>query len=105
MVNKKSKLIMRVLPMLIASAYAGVALAEDKVEEVVVTAQKRKEKLSEVPISISAISGAQLETRGIEGRQPECACAEPDVQAESRQRTDLHRGTAGQRDRSAGDLG
>ena len=67
MVNKRSKLIMRVLPMLIASAYAGVAMAEDKVEEVVVTAQKRKEKLSEVPISISAISGAQLETRGIEG--------------------------------------
>ena len=67
MVNKRSKLIMRVLPMLIASAYASVALAEDKVEEVVVTAQKRKEKLSEVPISITAISGAQLETRGIEG--------------------------------------
>jgi iron complex outermembrane receptor protein len=67
MVNKKSKLMMRVLPMLIASAYAGVALAEDKIEEVVVTAQKRKEKLSEVPISITAISGAQLETRGIEG--------------------------------------
>ena len=41
MVNKRSKLIMRVLPMLIASAYASVALAEDKVEEVVVTAQKR----------------------------------------------------------------
>jgi iron complex outermembrane receptor protein len=67
MVNKNSKLMMRVLPMLIASVYAGVALAEDKVEEVVVTAQKRKEKLSEVPISITAISGAQLETRGIEG--------------------------------------
>ncbi len=33
-------------------------------EEVVVTAQKREERLREVPISISAVSGAQLERQG-----------------------------------------
>ncbi len=57
----------RVLPMLIASAYASGAMAQEKIEEVLVTAQKRSEKLQEVPISITAISGAQLENRGIEG--------------------------------------
>jgi len=36
-------------------------------EEVVVTAQKRQEKLQDVPLSVTAITGAQLETRGIEG--------------------------------------
>jgi iron complex outermembrane recepter protein len=34
-------------------------------EEVVVTATKREERLSDVPISITALSGAQLEEKGI----------------------------------------
>lgn len=67
MANKNGKLALRVLPMLIASACASGALAQEKIEEVIVTAQKRQEKLQDVPISISAIGGAQLETRGIEG--------------------------------------
>jgi len=68
MPNRNRKLLaLRVLPVLIAAAYTSGAVAQEKIEEVVVTAQKRKEKLQDVPISISAIGGAQLETRGIEG--------------------------------------
>src|SRR5690606_13835321 len=33
--------------------------------DIVVTAQKREEKLQEVPISITALGSAQLETRGV----------------------------------------
>ncbi|HQR03144.1 MAG: TonB-dependent receptor [Proteobacteria bacterium] len=62
-----SKQVLRVLPVLIAAAYAGGAAAAEVLEEVVVTAQKREQKLQDVPISITAISGAQLENRGIEG--------------------------------------
>ncbi|HQR04551.1 MAG: TonB-dependent receptor [Proteobacteria bacterium] len=51
-----------------ALAQAGTAFADDPfaIEEVVVTAQKRAEKLQDVPIAISAISGAQLDDRGIQ---------------------------------------
>ncbi|HEX2818163.1 MAG TPA: hypothetical protein VHN39_17350, partial [Phenylobacterium sp.] len=36
-----------------------------QVEELVVTAQKREEKLQDVPMSVNAISGAQLAAKGI----------------------------------------
>jgi outer membrane receptor protein involved in Fe transport len=36
-----------------------------KLEEVIVTAEKRAERLSDVPISITALSGSQLERQGI----------------------------------------
>ena len=67
MTMKKYKLAARILPVMIAAAYAGNAMAQEVVEEIVVTAQKRKEKLQEVPFAISAISGAAIENRGIEG--------------------------------------
>jgi iron complex outermembrane recepter protein len=44
---------------------APAAVDDGKLEEIVVTAEKRKERLSDVPISITALSGAQLEQRGI----------------------------------------
>ena len=66
MAINKHKWAVRVLPMLIASAYASGAVAQEKIEEVLVTAQKRQERLQDVPISISTISGAQLENRGIQ---------------------------------------
>lgn len=65
--KKKYDFLLRVIPGLIAATYAGSALSQSQVEEVIVTVQKRQEKLQEVPLSITAISGAQLETRGIEG--------------------------------------
>jgi iron complex outermembrane receptor protein len=61
------KYTVRTLPLLLAAAYAGGAFAQSQIEEVIVTAQKRQEKLQDVPLSVTAISGAQLETRGIEG--------------------------------------
>src|SRR5688500_6539442 len=53
--------------MLLASVGTG-AYAQEKsrmLEEVVVTAQKRQENLQDVPIAITAISGAELEAKGI----------------------------------------
>ncbi|MBV6415997.1 MAG: Pesticin receptor [Steroidobacteraceae bacterium] len=54
------------------AAYTGAAFGQSQdqpkavaLEEVVVTAQKREEKLQEVPLSITAVGAAELETRGI----------------------------------------
>lgn len=53
--------------------YSNAAVAQDEgassggfLEEVVVTARKREENIQDVPISISAHSGSQLESLGIE---------------------------------------
>lgn len=44
----------------------GVAMAqENEVETVVVTAQKRAEDIQDVPMSVSAVSGDQIEKRGV----------------------------------------
>ncbi|UTA48859.1 TonB-dependent receptor [Simiduia sp. 21SJ11W-1] len=54
------------LPLSIASALSVATHAQDLVlEEVVVTAQKRVEKLQDVPISVNAVSGAKMEEAGI----------------------------------------
>ena len=52
----------------LAASVPGLALAQDKtaIEEVIVTAQKREERLQDVPIAISAITKAQIEERGID---------------------------------------
>jgi iron complex outermembrane receptor protein len=45
-----------------------VAFAQEaKLEEVIVTAQKREENIKDVPISISVLSGNQIEAQGITG--------------------------------------
>ncbi len=44
---------------------AAIAKAGDSVSEIVVTAQKRRERLIDVPISAMALSGAQLEKQNV----------------------------------------
>lgn len=51
------------VPSISYSAQPGVAQA---VEEVLVTARRREESLQDVPIAISALGGAALESRGVE---------------------------------------
>lgn len=47
------------------AAATGQTLAQDSSEEIVVTAQKRQQTLSDVPLSITAVSGDQLLSKGI----------------------------------------
>ncbi len=68
MPNGNFRFMMRSLPWLVATACSCNAFASGEVlEEVIITAQKRTERLQDVPISVTAISGSQLENRGIEG--------------------------------------
>ena len=60
--------VIRTLPLLISAAFATNAFAQSGAEEeVIVSAQKRPERLRDVPMSISAITGQALENRKIEG--------------------------------------
>lgn len=58
----------------VAMAQPGLALAKGaaadiNLEEVIVTAQKREQRLIEVPVAITAISGVELEQRGLSSVQ------------------------------------
>jgi iron complex outermembrane receptor protein len=57
----------RALSGALVSAAAVTAQAQDKpaLEEVVVTAQKREERLQDVPVAVTALSGDQLASAGI----------------------------------------
>lgn len=66
--------------LLLSASYVGAAQAEDTalqrtadgevvLEGIVVTAQKRAENVQDVPIAITAISGGQLESRGVTSAQ------------------------------------
>jgi iron complex outermembrane receptor protein len=58
----------RTLPLLISAFCATNAYAQSTgVDEVLVSAQKRTERIQDVPMAISAISGQALENRKIEG--------------------------------------
>jgi iron complex outermembrane receptor protein len=48
-------------------AFAQAAPSENQVEEIIITANRREEKLQDVPAAVSAFSGEQLERLGIEG--------------------------------------
>ena len=47
------------------SAHAAAAQGVDQVETIVVTAEKRSESLQNVPLSIVAVSGDQLQASGV----------------------------------------
>lgn len=62
---KKSTLIAT----LAASICVSPVLADNEIEEIVVTAQKRAENLQEVPISVTALTSDMIVNRGIENVQ------------------------------------
>jgi outer membrane receptor protein involved in Fe transport len=59
-----SKNITCLLALLTATPFVAYAADEDTLAEIVVTAQKREQKLQDVPISVSAVSGADLDSAG-----------------------------------------
>ncbi|MFN9451051.1 MAG: TonB-dependent receptor [Rubrivivax sp.] len=67
---------LKLLPIAMAVMYASQLAAQttpqeprakDEAQVVEITAQKRSQKIQDVPLSLTAISGAALEDRGIEG--------------------------------------
>ena len=58
----------RTLPLLLAASFGAASLAQAQgvaLEEVVITAQKRKENLQDVPISVQALDAKALEKSGV----------------------------------------
>ena len=74
------------VPLILAATLAETALAQapplNVLEEVTVTAQKREEKLQDVPIAVSAFSSEQLQQRGINNVH-DLASIAPNVQISS----------------------
>ncbi|MEH6584448.1 MAG: TonB-dependent receptor [Halioglobus sp.] len=51
----------------VASASIPAVYGQAMLEEVIVTAQKRAESMQDVPIAVTAVTGAQIENAGIQG--------------------------------------
>ncbi len=64
---QKNRLFMRAVPLAVAAAFAPSVWAQAALEEVVVTAQRRAERLQDIPLSITTLTGADMEQRGMEG--------------------------------------
>ena len=64
---QKNRLFMRAVPLAVAAAFAPSVWAQAALDEVVVTAQRRAERLQDIPLSITTITGADMEQRGMEG--------------------------------------
>ncbi|MDX1505683.1 MAG: hypothetical protein R3221_08185 [Spongiibacter sp.] len=54
------------LPVALVSAMASAAETPRVLEEIIVTAQKRAQSLSDVPVSVTAVSAEKLSEAGIE---------------------------------------
>ena len=67
--TQRTALAFKLLPIAAAVLCSPLVLAQASgdTQVIEVTAQKRSEKIKDVPLSITAISGAVLEDRGIEG--------------------------------------
>src|SRR3954452_22071727 len=50
---------------LVGALLPGMVLADEALEEITVTAERRTEKAQDVPLAITALSGADLEHRGV----------------------------------------
>src|ERR1700686_1705977 len=53
------------IALIVCSVSPKLARADEALEEVVVTAQRQSERLQDVPIAITALSGAELASRGV----------------------------------------
>ncbi|MFM1916695.1 MAG: hypothetical protein RJB01_210 [Actinomycetota bacterium] len=69
--KSKSQQVLKVsvVALTVSALFSSGAWAQEKIEEVVVTAQKREQKVQDVPISITAITAQSIEDRGIESVQ------------------------------------
>ncbi len=63
----KSRLAASAAAIALSVAYAAPAFSQPVLEEIVVTARKREEKLNEIPLSITAFSAADIEKKGFKG--------------------------------------
>ncbi|MEX2525290.1 MAG: TonB-dependent receptor [Gammaproteobacteria bacterium] len=63
--SKKSSLVNRLAPLAVIGSLLASSSAWAALEEVVVTAQKREENVQDVPIAITAMTGAMMEARGL----------------------------------------
>ena len=58
---------MRAIPLAVAMAWAPNLLAQTTLEEVVVTSQRRLERLQDIPLSITSLTGSSTAMRRGEG--------------------------------------
>lgn len=61
----KNRKIKRGVLFCVVASLSGLAVAQDVMDEVIVTATKRAESIQDVPVSVSAITGDQIENLGI----------------------------------------
>lgn len=62
-------LMLPIQPLVVQAQTAAELQSVERLEEIIVTAAKRSEKLQDVPVAISAITATQLEALGIRGNQ------------------------------------